>query len=178
MRIPVLLLIALASCDSETSVSYEVGGGAVVTSAVAVMDATDGHTARGVVTFTAETGGIRVHAEIDGLSPGLHGFHVHQWGNATSGDGKSAGGHFNPHGTDHAHPEAGVRHVGDLGNLEADGAGRAVYDRLDTAITFGGANSVLGRGLIIHALPDDGGQPTGNAGARVAIGVIGIAASD
>ena len=145
MRFPVLLLMTLAACNNQitnTTVTYSAEA-VTATRAVAVMTATDGHGAHGVATFSAEADGIRVHAEIDGLSPGLHGFHVHQWGNATSGDGKSAGGHFNPHGTDHAHPEAGVRHVGDLGNLEADAAGRAVYDRLDTAITFGGANESI-----------------------------------
>jgi Cu-Zn family superoxide dismutase len=119
--------------------------------------------------------GIRVIAEVSGLTPGDHGFHVHQWGDASAPDGTSAGGHFNPHDTDHALPEADVRHVGDLGNLHAGADGRAVYDRIDTGLSLGGAHTIIGRGLIIHAKTDDGGQPTGNAGARVAIGVIGIA---
>ncbi|RME70076.1 MAG: superoxide dismutase family protein, partial [Planctomycetota bacterium] len=92
-------------------------------------------------------------------------------------DGKSAGGHFNPEGVPHALPPHKPRHVGDMGNLEADASGRAHYDRVDDQIRLGGAHGVIGRAIVVHARPDDGGQPTGHAGARVAVGVIGIARS-
>ena len=139
------------------------------------MQPTQGNQVRGFVTFTSVTGGVRIEANITGLTPGRHGFHVHQWGDVSAADGRSAGGHFDPHGTEHALPAGEPRHVGDLGNLEADDSGIARYERVDSQLAFSGPNSIVGRGLIIHALEDDGGQPTGNAGARVAMGVIGIA---
>ena len=148
--------------------------GPAITRAIAVMQPTRGNQVRGIVTFTRVAGGVRVEADITGLAPGKHGFHVHQWGDVSGSDGKSAGGHFNPHGTEHALPEGEPRHVGDLGNLEGDASGAARYERVDSQLAFSGTNSIVGRGLIIHALEDDGGQPTGNAGARVAMGVIGI----
>lgn len=175
-RFAVLALLAAASgsgcgADVEDAVQAE---GPAVRHAIAVMQPTQGNQVRGIVTFTSVAGGIRIEADITGLGPGKHGFHVHQWGDVSGADGKSAGGHFDPHGTEHALPAREPRHVGDLGNLEADDSGAARYERVDSQLAFSGTNSIVGRGLIIHALEDDGGQPTGNAGARVAMGVIGI----
>ena len=91
-------------------------------------------------------------------------------------DGKCAGGHFNPEGMPHAGPDDAKRHVGDLGNLEADGQGHATYDHTDSMIKLNGPHSVIGRALIVHAKPDDfkTQQPPGNAGDRIGCGVIGI----
>ncbi len=171
-----LTLLAIASgtgcgADVEHATSAE---GPVVTRAIAVMQPTRGNRVRGIVSFTGVAGGVRIEADITGLTPGRHGFHVHQWGDVSGPDGRSAGGHFDPHGTGHALPTGEPRHVGDLGNLEADESGAARYERVDSQIALRGTNSIVGRGLVIHALADDGGQPTGNAGARVAMGVIGI----
>jgi len=157
--------------DAEDAAPAE---GPAVTRAIAVMQPTRGNQARGIVTFTRVAGGVRIEADITGLTPGKHGFHVHQWGDVSAADGTSAGGHFDPHGARHALPGGEPRHVGDLGNLEADGSGATRYERVDSQLALSGTNSIVGRGLIIHALEDDGGQPTGNAGARVAMGVIGI----
>ena len=171
-----LALLAAASgngCGANIEHAAQAEGPAV-TRAIAVMQPTQGNQVRGIVTFTSVAGGVRIEADITGLTPGKHGFHVHQWGDVSGSDGKSAGGHFNPHGTEHALPAGEPRHVGDLGNLEADDSGAARYERVDSQLAFSGTNSIVGRGLIIHALEDDGGQPTGNAGARVAMGVIGI----
>jgi len=143
--------------------------------AVCVLQPTKGSDARGTVTFTVIDGKVHVHAEVSGLTPGKHGFHVHQYGDTRSLNGKSAGGHFNPKGTAHALPETKPRHLGDLGNLEADKDGKAVDDRVDDRLSLAGAESIVGRAIVVHQKPDDGGQPTGNAGARVAFGVIGIA---
>ncbi|MAE64699.1 MAG: superoxide dismutase [Phycisphaeraceae bacterium] len=150
---------------------------ASVERAVAVMTPTAGNTASGVVTFTQVEGGVRIVADINGLNPNQrHAFHVHEFGDARDAKGKSAGGHYNPEGHDHGRPEAAVRHAGDLGNLVADGTGRAHYDRVDDRITIAGMlNPIVGRGVIIHAGEDQFTQPTGAAGARIAIGVIGIA---
>jgi Cu/Zn superoxide dismutase len=103
-----------------------------------------------------------------------HGWHIHEFGDISAPSGSSAGGHYNPKGVDHALPNkdgTNVRHVGDLGNLYPSHKGVAKFDftlGLDTA-------DVVGRGLIVHAKQDDGGQPTGNSGDRLAQCVLGYA---
>lgn len=147
-----------------------------VTSAVAVLIPTQGNDVHGTVRFTKVDGGVRVVADVTGLTPGAHGFHVHEFGDASSADGAAAGGHFNPAHANHGGPADAQRHAGDLGNLEADASGHATFDHVDASLALDGANSIIGRGLIVHASPDDlKTQPTGNAGKRVACGVIGIA---
>ncbi len=147
----------------------------IVTKAVAVLHATEGNMAHGVVTFTKEEGGVRVVANLMGVPPGEHGFHVHEFGDCSSADGSAAGGHFNPEGMAHGGPMAEARHVGDLGNITADSSGNAQLDYVDTRIALNGSSSIIGHGLILHAQPDDlASQPTGNAGARIACGVIGV----
>jgi Cu-Zn family superoxide dismutase len=144
--------------------------------AVAVMHPTAGNNVRGIVTFTKVGTGISIVADIEGLTPGVHGFHVHEYGDCSAADGASAGGHFNPMGMPHDSPEAMKRHAGDLGNITAGADGKAHLERTDSMISFSGVHNVIGRGLIVHAAPDDfKTQPTGNAGGRVACGVIGIA---
>ncbi|GAC1448780.1 MAG: hypothetical protein NVSMB9_32280 [Isosphaeraceae bacterium] len=147
------------------------------TKAIAVLHPTKlGKEAAGTVTFTKVQGGVRVVAEVRGLTPGLHGFHIHEFGDTSSPDAMSAGGHFNPAKVDHGAPKAGKRHVGDLGNIEANARGVARLDYVDPQLALHGAHSILGRGLIVHEKPDDlKTQPTGNAGGRVAAGVIGVA---
>ena len=146
-----------------------------VPNAVAVLHPTQGSSVSGTVHLTQESGGVRVTASVDGLAPGKHGFHIHEIGDCSAPDGTSAGGHFNPQGYPHAGPDAAKRHVGDLGNLNADNSGHATYDRLDDHVSLNGANTVIGRAVIVHAGKDDFvSQPTGNAGGRVACGVIGI----
>lgn len=145
-------------------------------SAVAVLVPTKGSTASGVIRFTQTEKGVRVVAEVTGLPPGDHGFHIHEFGDLTSSDGASAGGHFNPMNAKHGAPQAEERHVGDLGNLKADAEGRATLDYVDPMLKLDGPHSIIGRGVVTHASPDDlTSQPTGNAGARLAVGVIGIA---
>ena len=145
------------------------------TKAVAVIQPLQGSGVRGVVTFIQEGNGVRVVAEVTGLSPGKHGFHIHEFGDGTSADGLALGGHFNPGNTMHAGPEDQERHVGDLGNLEADKSGRAKYNRLDTHITLHGRNSIIGRSVVIKERVDDyKTQPGGGAGQRIAYGVIGV----
>jgi len=144
--------------------------------AVCVLHPTEGNDVGGIVTFIRTKEGVRIVADVEGLTPGKHGFHIHEYGDCSSKDGKSAGGHFNPTNKKHGAPDAEERHVGDLGNLVADDNGRAHYDRVDKVISLTGPNSIIGRGIIVHAGEDDFvTQPTGNAGARVACGVIGIA---
>lgn len=145
--------------------------------AVAMMSSTEGNTAKGVVTFTQLDGGVRIVADIEGLRPySQHAFHIHMFGDARDSTGKSAGGHYNPEGHQHGAPDSIERHAGDLGNLQSDGKGRARYERIDSNFSIAGEkNPVLGRGVIIHAGEDKFTQPAGGAGARIAIGTIGIA---
>ncbi|MEZ6192603.1 MAG: superoxide dismutase family protein [Phycisphaerales bacterium] len=148
-----------------------------ITHAVAVMVPTEGNSTHGTVRFEQHDGSVTVTADISGLTPNsTHAFHVHEFGDITAPDGTSAGGHYNPEGHDHGLPEQSARHAGDLGNLTADENGNAHYEITVDNITVAGMhNPVIGRGVIIHAKTDDGGQPTGNAGARIAMGVIGVA---
>ncbi|CAI4223167.1 unnamed protein product [Auanema sp. JU1783] len=126
-----------------------------------------------------------IEGEIKGLNPGDHGFHVHQYGDSTNGC-LSAGPHFNPFGKTHGGPKEPIRHVGDLGNVTAGPDGVATFSIVDDQVKIHGVNSVIGRGLVCHAGVDDLGKgigdkaeesaKTGNAGARVACGVIAVAA--
>ena len=113
------------------------------------------------------------------MKPGLHGFHIHQFGNLKEGC-KTAGPHYNPFGTEHGGPDDEIRHVGDLGNVVAGEDGTGKYSRRDQQVTLFGDYSVLGRSFVLHADEDDLGRgghelskTTGNAGARIACGVIG-----
>jgi superoxide dismutase, Cu-Zn family len=134
---------------------------------------TANQTARGEVTFTAESGGVHVVGTFSGLVYGEHGFHVHEKGDCSAPDGASAGGHFNPGAKPHAAREAAARHAGDLGNLKADPYGLARVDFVDSTLSLSGPDSIVGKAVIIHEKADDfTTQPTGNAGARHACGVI------
>ncbi|MDB6001315.1 MAG: superoxide dismutase [Rhizobacter sp.] len=142
--------------------------------AIARLEPTKGNTTAGVVTFEQQKGYVVVVAKITGLTPNQeHGFHVHEKGDCSSGDGMSAGGHFNPLGHPHG-GAAGMGHAGDMPNLKADSAGEArVSFQFIGATVGGGATDIIGRGLIVHAKPDDyRTQPTGDAGGRLACAVI------
>ena len=147
-----------------------------VSQAVVVLQQVGESGVHGVVRFNKVANGIQVSGTIENLEPGLHGFHVHEFGDLTdTRKGESAGGHFNPHGTDHGRPEDEERHVGDFGNIEADASGNAVVDFVDPKISFEGPSSILGYSLVVHAAEDKFTQPSGDAGPRVAFGVIGVA---
>ena len=168
LTIAVCALAGLAGCAS-------MGIGGAKPSAVANLEPTTGNSARGTVTFTQDGDEVRVRANLSGLKPGAeHGFHVHEKGDCSSGDGMSAKGHFNPLGKPHAHAGTSERHAGDLPSLKSDAAGNASLNtELDVITVSPGQASVVGRGLIVHAQPDDfKTQPTGNAGARSACAVI------
>jgi superoxide dismutase, Cu-Zn family len=147
--------------------------------AIAVLHPTAGNKVSGTVTFTQVADGVQVRAEISGLTPGTHGFHVHEFGDCSAPDAMSAGAHFNPTNKPHAGPDAAERHVGDMGNVQADASGNAKLDYVDHDISLGkDSKSVIGRSVIVHAQRDDlKSQPAGDAGARVACGVIGVAKS-
>lgn len=144
--------------------------------AVAVVIPTKGNVARGVVKFTEQKDGVAISAKIIGLTPGEHGFHIHEFGNCACDDAVCTGDHFNPTNQPHGGPDSAKRHVGDLGNLVADAQGNAIYERVDQQIKLNGPHSIIGRAVLVHANKDDFvSQPTGNAGARIGAGVVGIA---
>ncbi len=174
-----LLLASTAmQADEMTAMPAMPAVASSVKTAVAVLVSTAGNGVAGVVRFTKTDAGVRVVADVSGLTPGEHGFHIHEFGDITSADGLSAGGHFNPTHTQHGSPAAAVRHAGDMGNLKADAGGHATLDYVDPVLTFDGPASILGRGVVVHADADDlKSQPVGNAGKRVAVGVIGVAKS-
>ena len=142
--------------------------------AVAVVRPASGSQVRGEAKFTQDGSRVRVTAEITGLSPGAHGFHLHEKGDCSAADGMSTGGHFNPQSKKHGAPDTPDRHAGDLGNLNADQSGKATLNMMVDGISVGkGMDGVIGRGLIVHANADDlKTDPTGNAGGRFGCGVI------
>jgi Cu-Zn family superoxide dismutase len=140
----------------------------------ATLEPTRGNATTGVVVFHQQGEGVLIHAMVSGLKPNQeHGFHVHEKGDCSSGDGLSAGGHFNPTGMPHG-PQDAAHHAGDLPSLKADANGNTNVHLFVRGLAVGsGATDVVGRGLIVHAQPDDfRTQPTGNAGARLACAVI------
>jgi superoxide dismutase, Cu-Zn family len=162
-RLAVLAVAALAGCGM-----MGIGGGPTAT---ANLQPTKGNKAAGTIKFTQSGDKVRVAGEITGLRPNQeHGFHIHEAGDCSSGDGMSTKGHYNPQGKPHGHPSSGNRHAGDMPALKADASGKAKVDAtLDIITVAPGPTSVVGKGLIVHAQPDDyKTQPTGNAGARVA----------
>lgn len=147
-----------------------------ITEAIAVIHPTKGNTVSGIASFSQRSDGLHISARLVGLTPGNHGFHIHEFGDCACDDATCAGDHFNPTDRHHGAPNVQDRHVGDLGNLRADAQGNAVYEYVDTHATLNGPRSIIGRSVIIHAQEDDyTTQPTGNAGARLGCGVIGIA---
>lgn len=177
LRIVITTILGfLVSGIAYSQMDHTAMKGAATTRAIAVLHPTKGNSVSGVVKFEAVEGGVRVVADISGLAPGKHGFHIHEYGDCSADDGTSAGGHFNPSGMPHSMPASEQRHVGDLGNVEADKDGKARLDYVDAMIALTGTNSIIGRSVVVHEKEDDlKTQPTGAAGARVACGVIGIA---
>ncbi len=142
--------------------------------AVANLAPTQGNSVKGTVTFNESKGKTHIVAKVTGLKPGKHGFHIHDKGECSAPDGSSAGGHFNPASHKHGAPDASEHHACDLGNIEADAKGRAHLERtVDFLTVADGPNSVVGKSVIVHGQEDDlQTQPTGNAGPRLACGVI------
>ena len=172
IAVPAAILIAAAAlAGCETVKGWWSGG----PKATANLEPTKGSTVRGTVNFEQRGDKVRVSANISGLRPnGEFGFHIHEAGDCSSGDGMSAKGHFNPYGKPHGAHGSGERHAGDMPSLKSDAGGNAnmTFD-LDVITVNPGPASIIGRGLIVHVQPDDfKTQPTGNAGARSACAVI------
>lgn len=133
----------------------------------------------GTATFMQEAGGLKIVVDVDGLTPGKHGIHIHEKPDMSDPKLMSTGGHYNPDDADHHHagPEDAKRHAGDLGNIEVDANGHGHLEMTDNDLSVSGKNAVVGHSLIIHEKEDDlKSQPAGNAGGRIAGGVIVLAA--
>ncbi|HEX2252083.1 MAG TPA: superoxide dismutase family protein [Thermoanaerobaculia bacterium] len=193
--VALLAILPLAACETQpeqetdelttdagVELSTDVPGptaGDEGLSALALLEGPNGES-YGEVRFTREGNQVRVTADLQGLegvSPGQHGFHVHENGQCDEPTFESAGGHFNPEGVDHACPPTTPRHAGDLGNIEVAEDGTASLDVTSDLISLDGAatNSVMGKAVLLHQHEDDcSTQPTGEAGGRLACGVIAM----
>ena len=177
-----VLILSTAACSKQNqgmkSPDKDMAGAKsmMIRKAVCVLMPKGNGKVHGVVTFEAVEGGIKVVADVSGLTPGKHGFHIHEFGDCSSADYKSAGSHLMASGEVHAGPNDPKRHIGDMGNLVADAEGNAHLTLVDNKLSFTGPNSILGRAIIVHDGEDDlATQPTGDAGGRAACGTIGIA---
>uniref|UniRef100_A0A1I7ZST1 Superoxide dismutase [Cu-Zn] n=1 Tax=Steinernema glaseri TaxID=37863 RepID=A0A1I7ZST1_9BILA len=181
MKSLVLLLSLLASASAQQVISAR----AFVFKAPPKGSAFDVHALEtvGVIDFTQEGGVVKINGTVSGLTPGQHGFHVHQKGDISNAC-LASGGHFNPTHKNHGAPTDADRHVGDLGNIVAPASGPTTIHLEDKLVALNGPNSILGRAIVIHEKADDLGKggteasrTTGDAGARVACGVIGISSA-
>ena len=144
-------------------------------SARAVLEAKSGSTVSGWATFTElPGGGVKAVIHVEKAPPGTHGLHVHEKGDCSDPEAKAAGGHFNPTAMDHAGPMEEKHHAGDLGNIEVGADGTGNLEITSKMLTVKeGPNSVVGKAVIFHEKADDlKTQPTGNAGGRLACGVV------
>lgn len=150
-----------------------------IQSAVAVISGPKSDSPKGIALFSKEKDGIRLSLKIQGLSPGEHGFHIHAYGDLRDKAGKYLGGHFNPEKHPHASHKKNKYHAGDLGNVVADANGNVSSSFLIKKINFYGKFSIIGRSVVVHEKKDDlKTQPSGQAGKRIAYGVIGIVESN
>ena len=162
-----LSIIILASCGFENNKKS--------TEAVAKILPATGSNVNGTIVFKQEESGVRVKGVIKNLAPGKHALHVHRYGDLSTFDASSACDHFNPTNKKHGGRADAERHIGDLGNIEADKQGVAQFDFVDTQISLSGPHSIVGRSMMVHAKEDDLiSQPSGNAGGRIGVGVVGI----
>jgi superoxide dismutase, Cu-Zn family len=164
---PFAAALLLAACASTPSGP----------TATAQLQPTRGSAVSGTVTFVQQGDMVVVSGEVTGLKPNAeHGFHVHDKGDCSSGDGMSAGGHFNPLSAAHGGHHTTTHHVGDLPSLETNASGIARFYFESPSIAVGtGDSNIVGRSLIVHRDPDDfTTQPTGNAGPRLACAVISL----
>jgi Cu-Zn family superoxide dismutase len=146
--------------------------------AVVNLASASGSLVSGKVTVMPMADGVHLTGTVGGLpANSTHGFHIHEKGDCSAADASSAGPHFNPAAAPHGKDESGAHHAGDMDNVVANAEGVVNLDVHVSGVTLGGgaANDIAGRALVVHAAPDDyTSQPAGNAGARVACGVITV----
>lgn len=180
------LAAALTACASAPSQRIEAASASATApatlsastakQAVANLASASGSLVSGRLMLVPMGDGVHISGEIGGLQANSsHGFHIHEKGDCSAADASSAGGHFNPAAQPHGRSGHGAHHAGDSDNLVADAQGVARVDAHFAGVSLGGgaANDIAGRALIVHAAADDySSQPAGNAGARVACGII------
>jgi superoxide dismutase, Cu-Zn family len=183
------LVLSACSSDDDTTVvesdttaveTVEVSAEPAASATLAALDTTAA--ASGSVSFRPVDGGLEVHVQMAGLTPGEHGFHVHENGSCAAGPdgeaGGAAGGHYAPMETPHGSPEdpAARRHAGDFGNLMAGADGTIDTTFTDTVALLDGTTGIVGHAVVVHAGADDlESQPSGDSGGRIACGVIAAA---
>ena len=161
------LILAAILC-AAVSVAYAQD----VTKATVKLEPKSGSKVSGTVTFTKSGDEVEVTGDIENLTPGTHGFHIHDKGDCSAADAASAGPHFNPMKKHHGGPTGAERHEGDLGNIEADASGKA-HVQWKGKMSLSGADSIIGKSAVVHEKADDlKTDPSGNSGARIACGVI------
>jgi Cu-Zn family superoxide dismutase len=149
-----------------------VAQGQEVTNATCKLESKSGSQVTGTVTFMKMGDQVHVTADITGLKPGKHGFHIHEKGDCSAPDAASAGGHFNPGQHKHGGPATTERHDGDLGNIETDASGKTHLSWMGK-LSLSGPDSIIGKSVVVHEKEDDlKTDPSGNSGARVACGAI------
>lgn len=180
------LVLAVAGCASTPSTfksattvpAKPMTGPSTAQRAEANLASASGSIVSGKLTLVPMGNGVHVSGELGGFGPGSsHGFHIHEKGDCSAADASSAGGHFNPAGQPHGRAMQGAHHAGDSDNLVADSNGVAKIDTHISGVSLGGGagNDIAGRAFVVHAVADDYmSQPSGNAGARVACGVIKV----
>ena len=167
---------ARASTAAAASVDTNLATESTLSGATVNLASASGSLVSGRLALMPMDGGVHLHGEIGGLAPGsTHAIHIHENGDCSAADASSAGGHFNP--THEAHGKVGtaVHHGGDMDNIVANAEGVATVNVHASGPVLGGgaANDAVGKAVVVHADPDDyTSQPSGNAGARVACGVI------
>ena len=173
-----LFLTACGSTAPSKPPAPEVPKVSTAKQAVANLASASGSLVSGKITAVPMGDGVHLTGTVGGLPPNSsHGFHVHEKGDCSAADATSAGPHFNPFGTAHGKAETGAHHAGDMDNVAANAEGVVAVDVHVKGVTLGGGavNDIAGRALIVHAAPDDySSQPAGNAGARVACGIITV----
>ena len=185
LAVAIALMAGCASSGSPTASAGNADNPAVATAkstasrATVVLAPASGSLVSGTLTLMPMGDGVHMTGEVGGLKPGdTRGFHIHEKGDCSAADASTAGGHFNPAAQAHGRSGQGAHHAGDTDNIVADAKGVARIDAHVTGVTLGGGagNDIAGRAVIVHAAADDyTTQPTGNAGARVACGVIKVA---
>jgi superoxide dismutase, Cu-Zn family len=184
LLIPLAVLVACSRAETPTAAAPATSAAPppaaeptpAPATATARLAGKSGSSVAGELQFTATDGGVAIAGQITGLAPGTeHGFHVHETGDCSATDAKSAGGHFNPANVAHGGPTSDVRHLGDIPNITSDAAGHVTVSATIAGATLrdGAADDLVGKAIIVHAKRDDYvTQPSGDAGDRIACGVI------
>ena len=170
-----LPIAALVAAVGASLAARQAATPTTATRAAATIEARSGSTVSGEATFSAAAGKVTMTVKATGLTPGLHAIHLHEKGDCSDPEAKSAGGHWNPSNEAHGRWGEAAFHHGDIGNLEANASGEATFTFSTDLWTIGGppASDVIGHAVVVHEKVDDfQTQPTGNAGGRVGCGVI------